>query len=182
MCQMKSEIPCVSACPTHPAAVSLVRDFIASEGISANIVKIFVADEAAARELQFRGSPTVRGNGKDVIEQSMSSMGSLCAAASTRAQAGVASRQLMRSAAPLFRPWKMNDMNQRQECSVNQCCVHVGQCEVSYSRRGVPARFQRVPEGLEPTSETAMLLPDRPEVAPAQTKLHQQVECLRKYH
>jgi hypothetical protein len=67
---MKIEVLYVSDCPTHAAAVSLVRDILASEGISANIVEILVSDEAAATELQFRGSPTVRVNGKDVIEES----------------------------------------------------------------------------------------------------------------
>jgi hypothetical protein len=77
--QMKIEILYVRACPTRPTVVSLVRDILASQGITAQIVEVLVADEAAARELQFRGSPTIRVNDKDVVEESnVLEGGSLC--------------------------------------------------------------------------------------------------------
>jgi len=66
---MKVEILYVTDCPNHPAAVALVRDILADQCVSAEILEILVPNEAAAKELNFRGSPTVRVNGKDVIEE-----------------------------------------------------------------------------------------------------------------
>ena len=68
MSQLKIEILYVANCPTHPAAVALVRQILAHQGVSAEILEILVPDEAAAKELHFLGSPTVRVNAKDVIE------------------------------------------------------------------------------------------------------------------
>ena len=65
---MKVEILHVADCPTHLAAVALVRDVLANQGVAVDIREILVADEGMAKELDFRGSPTVRVNGRDVIE------------------------------------------------------------------------------------------------------------------
>ena len=64
---MKVEILYVTDCPTHLAVVALVNDVLAEHGVSAEIEEILVSDEVLAKKLQFRGSPTVRIDGRDVI-------------------------------------------------------------------------------------------------------------------
>jgi hypothetical protein len=63
---MKIEVLYVAECPSHPAAVKLVRDVLSSEGVAAEIREVLVADEAMATDLAFSGSPTIRINGRDV--------------------------------------------------------------------------------------------------------------------
>ena len=63
---MKVEVLYVSECPSHPAAVKLLRDVLAAEGVLAEIHEVLVRDEGIARELKFAGSPTIRINGRDV--------------------------------------------------------------------------------------------------------------------
>jgi hypothetical protein len=65
---MKVEVLYVVECPSHPAAVKLVRDVLAAEGVSADIHEVLVKDEGMANELKFCGSPTIRINGRDVAE------------------------------------------------------------------------------------------------------------------
>lgn len=63
---MNIEVLYVSECPSHPAAVKLVKDVLAAEGITAAIHEVLVQDGGMATELKFPGSPTIRINGKDV--------------------------------------------------------------------------------------------------------------------
>jgi hypothetical protein len=65
---MKVEILHIIDCPTHLAAMALVRDVLANHGFAVDIREILVADERMAKELDFHGSPTVRVNGRDVME------------------------------------------------------------------------------------------------------------------
>ena len=67
---MKVEVLYVSECPSHPAAVKLVRDVLAAEGITVEVYEVLVRDERMARELKFLGSPTIRIDGRDVAEES----------------------------------------------------------------------------------------------------------------
>jgi hypothetical protein len=67
---MKVEVLYVAECPSHPAAVKLVTDVLASEGIVAEIRELLVTNEAMATDLAFSGSPTIRINGRDVAEDS----------------------------------------------------------------------------------------------------------------
>jgi len=67
---MKVEVLYVAECPSHPAAVKLVRDILSSEGVAAEIRELLVRDEAMARDLVFSGSPTIRINGRDVAGES----------------------------------------------------------------------------------------------------------------
>lgn len=69
---MKVEILYVADCPSHPAALTLVRDVLAAQGITAEITEVLVSDEQAARKLKFTGSPTIRINGQDVAQPSES--------------------------------------------------------------------------------------------------------------
>lgn len=65
---MKVEVLYVADCPSHAAAVTLVKDILAAQGVAAEINEVLVPDEQTARELRFLGSPTIRINGRDVAE------------------------------------------------------------------------------------------------------------------
>lgn len=67
---MKVEVLYVADCPTHPAAVKLVKQVLAAEGVEAEIHEVLVRDEGMANELEFCGSPTIRINGRDVAGES----------------------------------------------------------------------------------------------------------------
>ncbi len=67
---MKIEVLYVMDCPSHPAAIKLVKRVLAAEGVEAEIHEVLVKDEAMARELGFCGSPTIRINGRDVEGES----------------------------------------------------------------------------------------------------------------
>src|SRR5260370_16616268 len=64
--KVKVEVLYVAECPSHPAAVRLVKDNLAAGGVAAEIHEVLVSDEEMASELRFTGSPTIRINGKDV--------------------------------------------------------------------------------------------------------------------
>jgi hypothetical protein len=64
------EVLYVAGCPSHPAAVKLVRDILAAEGVEAKIHEVLVGNERMASELRFAGSPTIRINGRDVAGES----------------------------------------------------------------------------------------------------------------
>lgn len=65
---MKVEVLYVIDCPSHPAAVTLVKDVLAAQGVVAEVVEVLVSDEQTAHELKFPGSPTIRINGRDVAK------------------------------------------------------------------------------------------------------------------
>ena len=67
---MKVEVLYVAECPSHPAAVKLVREVLAAEGVAAEVHEVLVRDEGMAGELRFCGSPTIRINGRDVAGES----------------------------------------------------------------------------------------------------------------
>ena len=66
---MKIEVLYVAECPSHPAAISLIKDVLAAEGVSERIEEVLVRDQGMADALRFRGSPTIRINGRDVEEE-----------------------------------------------------------------------------------------------------------------
>jgi Domain of unknown function (DUF2703) len=63
---MKVEVLYIAECPSHPGAVKLVRDVLRSEGVAAEVREVLVRDESMATDLSFRGSPTIRINGRDI--------------------------------------------------------------------------------------------------------------------
>jgi protein-disulfide isomerase len=69
-CQVKVEVLYVAECPSHPAAVKLVKEVLAAEGVATKIQEVLVRDEGMADELRFGGSPTIRINGRDVAGES----------------------------------------------------------------------------------------------------------------
>jgi hypothetical protein len=56
---VKVEVLYLAECPWHPAAVKLVKDVLAAEGVAAEIQEVLVRDEGMADELRFSGSPTI---------------------------------------------------------------------------------------------------------------------------
>lgn len=75
---MKVEVLYVSDCPSHPAAVRLVKDVLAAEGVATDIREVLVRDERMAGELMFFGSPTIRINGRDIAGESQAKNFALC--------------------------------------------------------------------------------------------------------
>ncbi len=67
---MKVEVLYVAECPSHAAAVKLVKEVLAAEGVAAEVHEVLVRDEGMAGELRFCGSPTIRINGRDVAGDS----------------------------------------------------------------------------------------------------------------
>ena len=63
---MKVEVLYIADCPTHLAAVKLVKRALAAERCEAEVDEVLVRDERMAYALQFLGSPTIRINGRDV--------------------------------------------------------------------------------------------------------------------
>jgi Domain of unknown function (DUF2703) len=68
--KVRVEVLYVPECRSHPAAVKLVREVLAAEGVATEIHEVLVSDERMASELKFLGSPTVRINGRDVAGES----------------------------------------------------------------------------------------------------------------
>jgi hypothetical protein len=64
--KVRVEVLYIAECPSHPAAVKLVKDVLAAEGVVANVHEVLVTHEGMASELRFCGSPTIRINGRDV--------------------------------------------------------------------------------------------------------------------
>ncbi len=67
---MRVEVLYVSECPSHTAAVRLVKEALAAQGVTAEVREMIVRDEEMARELRSCDSPTVRINGRDVAVDS----------------------------------------------------------------------------------------------------------------
>jgi hypothetical protein len=63
---VKIEVLYVADCPSHAAAVKLVRDVLITQGVAAEVHEVLVTDRRMADALQFPGSPTIRINGRDV--------------------------------------------------------------------------------------------------------------------
>jgi len=66
---VKVEVLYVAECPSHPAAVNLVKDVLAAQGVTSEIHEVLVTDGEMASTLGFCGSPTIRINGRDVAEE-----------------------------------------------------------------------------------------------------------------
>lgn len=63
---MKVEIFYFEGCPNYKPASERLRGVIHQEEISADVNEIEVPNEAAAKEVGFLGSPTIRVNGVDI--------------------------------------------------------------------------------------------------------------------
>src|SRR5258706_16054412 len=97
--QVKVEVLYVADCPSRPAAVKLVRDVLAAEGISAHVHEILVSDERTAGKLKFLGSPTIRINGRDVAgDQKTDRFGLICRLHPASKQAGLPPSEMIHHA------------------------------------------------------------------------------------
>ena len=67
---MKIEVFYVLDCPHYPAALAELRRVLAVESIAAPISEILVDNPGMAEALRFRGSPTIRINGRDIAGDS----------------------------------------------------------------------------------------------------------------
>ena len=63
---MKIEILYFDGCPNHKAAMERVRQVLAEEGLSAEVLEVNVSEPAIAQKIGFLGSPSIRVNGLDV--------------------------------------------------------------------------------------------------------------------
>jgi hypothetical protein len=63
---VKIEVFYVPDCPHHPSAVRQLIEVLSAEGVWTEINEIAVTDAKAAAEYRFRGSPTIRINGRDI--------------------------------------------------------------------------------------------------------------------
>jgi hypothetical protein len=69
---LKVEVLYVPDCPHHPSAVRQLRDVLLAEGVQAEINEVVVIGAKAAEEYRFRGSPTIRIDGRDIAGESHS--------------------------------------------------------------------------------------------------------------
>jgi glutaredoxin len=63
---VKVEVLFVPDCPHHCSAVKQLRNVLFAEGVRTEINEIAVMDAKAAQSHRFRGSPTIRINGRDI--------------------------------------------------------------------------------------------------------------------
>jgi hypothetical protein len=64
------EVLYVLDCPYYPAAMAQLKSVLATEKISAQIHEVLVTNARMAVTLEFRGSPTIRINGRDIASDS----------------------------------------------------------------------------------------------------------------
>lgn len=95
---MKVEVFYVSECPSHPPTVKLLKDVLAAEGVQADVTEVLVEDERMARDLNFRGSPTIRINGLDIAGEASDGGAFACRLYRGSQQAGVPSAEMVRQA------------------------------------------------------------------------------------
>jgi hypothetical protein len=67
---VKIEVLYISDCPHYPAALAELKRVLAVEKISAPISEVLVANSRMAAAMKFRGSPTIRINGRDIAGES----------------------------------------------------------------------------------------------------------------
>jgi hypothetical protein len=63
---MKIEVFYFDGCPNHESAVERVRQVLAEEGFSAEVLEVNVSEPSIAQQVGFLGSPSIRVNGLDV--------------------------------------------------------------------------------------------------------------------
>jgi hypothetical protein len=63
---MRIEVLYFEGCPNYLPAVERLRAVLSQEGLPLGVELIEVKEEAAAKELRFIGSPTIRVNGLDI--------------------------------------------------------------------------------------------------------------------
>lgn len=67
---MKIDLLYILDCPHHAAALAELKRVLSVEQISAEISEVLVTNPRMAEALKFRGSPTIRINGRDIAGES----------------------------------------------------------------------------------------------------------------
>ena len=63
---MRIEVLYFDGCPNHKPAIERVRQVLAEEGLSAEVLEVNVSEPSIAQKVGFLGSPSIRVNGLDV--------------------------------------------------------------------------------------------------------------------
>lgn len=63
---MKIEVLYFDGCPNYKPAIERIQQVLAEEGLSAEVREVSVTGQSMARRVGFRGSPSIRVNGRDV--------------------------------------------------------------------------------------------------------------------
>lgn len=63
---MRIEVLYVTNCPHLPTAVKQLKAILSAEGVADEIQEVEVKDGRSAEQFKFRGSPTIRINGRDI--------------------------------------------------------------------------------------------------------------------
>ena len=97
---MKVEVLYVPDCPHHAAAVALLKAVLLAEGVRTQINEVPVTDTKTAEEYKFRGSPTIRIDGRDIAGESHSptSFALACRMYSGTKESGVPPLEMMQRA------------------------------------------------------------------------------------
>jgi len=97
---VKVEVLYVPDCPHHVPAVELLKAVLLAEGVRTQINEVAVTDTRTAEEFKFRGSPTIRINGRDIAGESHSptSFALACRMYPGSKEAGVPPLQMMQRA------------------------------------------------------------------------------------
>jgi hypothetical protein len=97
---VRVEVLYVPNCPHHPTAVRQLEAVLAAAGIVVAIHQVPVIDAKTAQELKFRGSPTVRINGRDIAGESKEpgSFALACRIYEGAKEAGLPPIEMMRNA------------------------------------------------------------------------------------
>jgi hypothetical protein len=97
---VKIELLYVPDCPHYPAAAKQLQAVLTAEGIHAEIQEVAVTGASMAQALQFRGSPTIRIDGRDIAGESHGpeAVGLTCRLYPDSDERGVPPLEMMRSA------------------------------------------------------------------------------------
>lgn len=93
---MRIEVMYFEGCPNYRPAAERLKSVLRQQGVRAEVAEIEVADEATAKKLGFRGSPTIRINGLDIDVETRG--GGPAALACRRYEGGLPSVAMMRRA------------------------------------------------------------------------------------
>ena len=93
---MNVDVLYFEGCPNHVPTLERINEVLREEGCDAEIKEILVQDVAAAQNLMFLGSPTVRVNGIDIEPAALGrqDFGLMC----RRYTGGIPSHELIRTA------------------------------------------------------------------------------------
>ena len=98
---MKIEVLYFAGCPNHKPAVERVRQVLAEEGLSAEVLEVNVSQPSIAQNVGFLGSPSIRVNGLDVEPEARGARtyGMMCRMYAVNGRReGLPSREVLRQA------------------------------------------------------------------------------------